>query len=258
MSNPLETIKLQPEESPSKMHEVKSPAIKKTSITIVLLIIVIILLIAGSIILLRGGIVAGSSALANSYITSYNAEKESSYEKLYRSAFARAEQNYHVSNTVIISLGDMEETQKLEVLTANDIEFITEDRDHNTGNVTAWLEVEGQGTFVIDLRAAEYIIDNDHRYVLVRIPNPELSNISILRTTRRLFSDDFKNGSYSEGVNLAIKQRNEASLQIQKALLSNQYIFSNAKDVSVRMIQNLVKQFNPDIPDLEVEVEFIN
>ena len=32
----------------------------------------------------------------------------------------------------------------------------------------------------------------------------------------------------------------------------------DAKDISVSMIQNLVKQFNPDIPDLEVEVEFIN
>ncbi len=258
MSNYLETVKELPEKIPSKKSKSKISASKKTSITIMSSLILILLLLAGSIMLIRGGIEAGASALINSYNASYNTEKDSSYQKLYESAFDRAEKNYHVSNTVIISLGDMEEMQKLEVLTANDVEFITEDRDNNTGNVTAWLEVEGQGTFVIDLKAAEYVIDNDHRYVLVRIPNPELTNISIIRTTKCLFSDDWKNEDYREGVNLAIKQRNEASLQIQKALLSNQYIFSNAKDVSVSMIRNLVKQFNPDIPELEVEVEFIN
>lgn len=242
----------------AKRSRAQMAAGKKNSIIITVSVIVMIVLMAGSLVLVRGGIAAGASALANSYVASYNAERTSSYQKLYQSAFTKAEENYHTSNTVIISLGNIEETQKLEVLTANDIEFITEVRDNNTGNVTAWLEVEGQGTFVIDLNAAEYVIDNAHRYVLVRVPNPELTNISIIRTTKRLFSDDWKNGSYSEGVDLAIKQRNEASLQIQKALLSNQYIFSNAKDISVSMIQNLVKQFNPDIPDLEVEVEFIN
>lgn len=258
MSDLPETIKNLSKTTSAKKSRSKISASKKNSITITVSVIIIILLIAGSLILIRGGIAAGASALANSYIASYNAEKDSSYQKLYQSAFTKAEESYHTSNTVIISLGNIEETQKLEVLTANDIEFITEDKDNNTGNVTAWLEVEGQGIFVIDLNAAEYVIDNAHRYVLVRVPNPELTNISIIRTTRRLFSDDWKNGSYSEGVDLAIKQRNEASLQIQKALLSNQYIFSNAKDISVSMIQNLVKQFNPDIPDLEVEVEFIN
>lgn len=257
MSNLLENNVKAPE-THAKKTKAKLSSSKKSSIVIVVSIIVMLLLITGSIVLMQGGISAGASALANSYNAAYNSERNSSYEKLYKSAFDRAEKNYHVSNTVIISLGDMEETQKLEVLTANDIEFITENRDDNTGNVTAWLEVEGQGTFVIDLRAAEYIIDNAHKYVLVRIPNPELTNVSITRTTRKMFSDDWKNGSYSEGVNLAIKQRNEASLQIQKALLSNQYIFSNAKDVSVSMIQNLVKQFNPDIPNLDVEVEFLD
>ncbi len=231
---------------------------KVTSITILMSIMMIIILLAGSIILLKSGIAAGANALTNSYKVSYNTEKESSYNKLFKAAFDRAEKNFHVSNRVFISIGDIEETQKLEVLTANDIEFITEDRDDNTGNVTAWLEVEGQGTFVIDLRAAEYVIDNEHKHVLVRIPNPELENITILRTTRRLFSDDMLDGSYQEGVDLAIKQRNEASLQIQKALISNQYIYSNAKNVSVSTIQNLVKQFNPDILDLSVDVEFVD
>ena len=231
---------------------------KKKSNVIMTSLIVMIPLLAGSIALLRGGISTAATALINSYQAAYNSEKSVAYEKLYQSAFDHAEEKYHVSNKVIISLGDMEETQRLEVLTVNDVEFMTENRDSNSGKVTAWLEVEGQGTFVIDLRAAEYLVDNDHKYVMVRIPKPELTNIMITKSTERMFLDDFFNESYSKGVDLLVKQRNEASLQIQKTLLSNQYIFSNAKDTSVTMIQNLIKQFNPDIPDLTVEVEFFS
>ena len=111
---------------------------------------------------------------------------------------------------------------------------------------------------MVDLKAAEFITDNANHYVLVRIPYPELTNVTITDTTKRWFRDDLANGSYSEGVDLALKQRNEASLQIQKALMSNQYIYENAQDVAVSLLINLVKQFNPDIPDLVVEVEFMD
>lgn len=243
--------------TPKKSTRKKTSDTQKTSLTITLSLIIIVVMAAGSLFLIKNSIGIGASALMNSYNAAYGSERDDAYQKLYQSAYDRAEKNYHVSNTVVISIGNLEESQKLEVLKANDVEFITEDRDNNSGNVTAWLEVEGEGTFVVDLQAAEFIIDNERQYVLVRIPNPELTNITITKTTRRLFADDWANGSYSEGVDLALKQRNEASLQIQKALLSNQYIFSSAKDVAKSMIQNLVKQFNPDISNLQVDVEFL-
>lgn len=258
MSNMLQSISSRlPEKAKKAPNPRKKASSKKTPALITLMVVLIILMAFGSIVLLKSGIGAAASALLNSYEAAYASEKDNAYHALYQSAYDRAEKNYHVSSTVVISIGDLEESQKLEVLKANDIEFITEDRDNNSGNVTAWLEVEGEGTFVVDLQAAEFIIDNDRHYVLVRIPNPELTNINIIKTTRRLFADDWRDGSYREGVDLALKQRNEASLQIQKALLSNQYIFSNAQDVAVAMIGNLVKQFNPDIPDLTVDVEFM-
>lgn len=250
MSNLIETSKeslTKKTASKQKKRKTRS-ATKRTTVSVSVFLIFIVLLIAGSFMLLRGSIKAGASALMNSYSSAYDTERDTAYNKLYQAAFDHAEQNYHVSNTVVISIGNLEESQKLEVLEVNDIEFITEDRDNNTGNVTAWLEVEGKGTFVVDLQAAEYIIDNERQYVLVRVPNPELTNITIIKTTKKLFEDDWMDGSYSEGVNLAIKQRNEAILQIQKSLLSNQYIYSNAKKVAENMIKNLVKQFNPDIP----------
>lgn len=259
MSNMLEKVSDNLPKVPKKQAKPKKKASsQKTPVAISLMAVLIILMAFGSYALIKSGIEVGTSALMNSYSVAYASEKNSAYQAVYQSAYNRAKKNYHVSNTVVVSLGNLEELQKLEVLRANDVEFITEDRDNNSGNVTAWLEVEGEGTFVIDLQAAEFIIDNDRRYVLARIPNPELTNINIIKTTRRLFADDWMDGSYREGVDLALKQRNEASLQIQKALLSNQYIFSNAQDVAIGMVENLIRQFNSDIPDLTVKVEFMD
>ena len=257
------SIRQKREDEPLKKPSTKKPARKKPDKKtlgmkgIVISAILIVGLIAASIVLWNDSVKVGADALADMYNTAYKTEKDAVYQKLYKTAFERAEEKYHVSNTVIISIGNLEESEKLEVLKASDVEFITEDSDKNSGNVTAWLEVSGQGTFVVDLGAAEFLINNEQRNVLVRLPNPELSNVTITNAERRLFKDDFFNGSYSEGVTLALKQRNEATLQIQKALMANQFIYSNAQAVAKSMITNLVKQFNPDIPDLTVDVEFM-
>ena len=249
---------------PQKRAKKKVPAKKTEKLTklvkkygLVGSVIVFVVLWAACLFLLKDSINIGAEALANSYGIAYETEKDAAYQALYQSAFDRAEKNYHVSNNVVISIGSFEETEKLEVLKANHVEFITEDRDDNSGNVTAWLEVTGEGTFVVDLKAAEFVVDNEHRYVLVRVPYPELTNVTITDTQKRWYEDDLLNGSYSQGVDLALKQRNEASLQIQKSLMSNQYIYGNAQTVATSIIINLVKQLNPDIPDLTVEVEFV-
>ena len=73
-----------------------------------------------------------------------------------------------------------------------------------------------------------------------------------------LFKDDFFNGSISEGVHMTVDMLNEAVYKIKKSLMSNQYIYENAQSVAVSMITNLVKELNPDIPNLIVEVEFMD
>lgn len=226
------------------------------AINIILLAAFIVIAVIGACIV-SGGVSKGAEMMLNSYNSAFEAERDAAYQSFYQSAFDRAEQKYHVSNTVLISVGNLQETQKLEVLRASDVEFIIESREDNSGNVTAWLEVAGEGVFTIDLQAAEYSIDNGRRYVLVRILEPELENIAITKTTKKFFKDDWADGSYSEGVDLALRQRQEAILRIKQALLSNQYVFENAKKVAISTIQNLVKQFNPDIPDIIVDVEFM-
>ena len=255
-SGTIATSKTEIKKSPPRKRR-SSRKKKNTNIAIVLCFLMIMAASVGGL-LLKSGIKVGASELMSSFQGAYNNEKERVYGQIYDAVFQEAEQNHHVSNKVEISVANLQEEEKLEVIKANDVEFITENRDNNTGNVTAWLEVEGEGTFTIDLKAAEFDVDNEREYILVRIPKPELSNVKIVNTIRRLFADDLLNGSYSEGVDLALKQSNEALLQIQKSLLSNQYIYDNAKKVSVNMIQNLIKQLNPDVPQLQVEVEFFD
>ena len=241
-------------QSPKKKTAKKKKARKPKYLTIG---IIAFFLVVFCVYLLLDTIRTGATSLIEHYKAAYEQERDITYDSFYQSAFERAEQNYHLSNTAVISIESLEECGKLEVMKANCVEFITEDRDSNSGNITAWLEVSGEGTFVVDLEAAEFIVNQEYSYVLARIPCPELTNITILDTTKRWFSDDWWNGSYSEGVDLAIKQRNEASLQIQKSLMSNVYIYSNAQEAAEQMLIQLIKQINTDIPDLTVEVEFI-
>lgn len=239
-----------------KKKSAAKEVLKKHGFT--LSVVLMIFLVTVCILLLRGAIRVTSESISDSYRTAYNSEKSDAYEALYQNAYDRAKQKYHVSNTVVISIANITESEKLEVLKANHVEFITVDREDNSDNITAWIEVSGTGVFVVDLQVAEFIVDNAHRYVCVRIPYPELSEVSINTMSRKLFKDGILKGSISDGVHLTVDMINEAQYRIRKALMSNQYIQENAETVAASMITNLVKELNPDIPNLSVEVEFID
>lgn len=244
--SPLEEAILPKKEPPKKGNNLHKTT-KKYGLTA--FIVLFVVLLAACLFLLRDAINVGAEALANSYSAAYESEKDAAYHELYQGAYDRAEAKYHLSSNALISIDSFDKTEKLEVLEANHVEFITKNRDESTDNITAWIEVTGKGKFIVDLRAAEFIVDNEHRYVLVRIPYPELTDITITNAVEKLFKDDFWNGSYSYGVHLAIDQLNDADLRIKKALMSNPYIYKNAQNVAVSMITNLVKKLNPDIPD---------
>ena len=152
----------------------------------------------------------------------------------------------------------MKETANLEVLNVSDTEYIvSEDKDNGKG-ITSWLEVPGQGTYIVNLQAAEFIVDNEREYVLVRAPYPEITNISIDygNVKKLLFKNNIFDDSYSVGEDLARAQLNSADLLIKKEFASNQHFYLSAQDAAVSSIQCLVKQLNPKLPDLTVDVEF--
>ena len=213
-----------------------------------------VLMAAVSLCLWRSGIRVGAAAAASAYGTAYESEQTASYETLYQKAYDNAEENYHLSNRVQISIDRLTETAKLEIIKVNDKELITE----APKGVTEWWEVEGEGTFTVDMQAAEFIIDNSRRIVIVRLPNPELGSISITKRERRLYKTTFlRSGNDSSGTDLAEKQESEALLRIRNSLLSNPYISEVAQNIAQNMVTNLIRQVNPDVPDLTVEVEFM-
>lgn len=242
----------------SQSHKkIKFKKPKKTTITVTL-ICACIVLGALSAFLFFDTINAGSESLKNAYLTNYYSEKESTYKEIYDYFYDYAENEYHVSNRAAIYVGDLKEQEKLEVLKVSDVEFIIEEKTDNSSNMISWLEVPGEGTFVVDLQAGEYIIDNARSYILVRVPYPELTNVKIdyANVEKLLFKDDWFNGNYSEGESLAQKQLEKAELLIKKEFLSNQNFYLNAQDAARSSIINLVKQLNPNVENLNVEVEF--
>ena len=119
----------------------------------------------------------------------------------------------------------------------------------------------GEGVFVVDMAAGEYIVDNERRYVHIRVPYPELTNIYIdYENVKSLL---FKNGiffynneDYDTGEELAKKQLDIASVLIKKEFISNQKFYLSAQDAAKTSIEALVRQLNFDVEDLSVEVEF--
>lgn len=200
----------------------------------------------------------GAEALANGYEAAYNNERDDAYQKLYDKYFEIAKDKYLVTNVAQISIGDMKEVGKLEVLSVSDVEYVIDDKNDNDYNITSWLEVPGEGTFVVDMQEAEFITDSQRKYVLARVPYPELTNITIdyANVKQLLFDNDVFNESYKIGEEQAIKQLKEADLLIKKELFANQNFYVTAQEAAKTEIEYLVKKFNPSIDGISVEVEF--
>ena len=233
--------------------------IKKKSGQTIAIVLSIIMIFA--IILLFGDMVSsGAKAMADSYTNAYKEQKEATYQEKYDTNKNSIEKKFHVSNRVSIYVGNLKEEEKLEVLKVSDVEFIIEDKDSNDGNVISWLEVPGEGTFVVDLKAGEYVIDNERAHVLVRVPYPELTNITIdyANVQKILFKDEkgIFNGSFGEGEDLARQQLSQAELLIKKEFTSNQNFYLNAQEAAISTIETLVKQLNHEVEGLVVDVEF--
>lgn len=248
---------------PDEIYEQEEPHFwvtkgKKINVSIIM-ISWSIFAVAISIWLINGSIHVGAQALQENYQTAYNAEKDNTYQSFYDRYFAKAEEAYHVSNEVAISISDLQKKNDLEVLQVSDVEYIIEDKQDNRKGITAWLEVPGEGTYVVNLQAAEFIVDNARGHVLVRLPYPELTNISIdyANVKKLMFKNDLLNESYSIGEELARKQLNSADALIKKELAANQYFYKSAQNAAESMIKGLVKKLNPALDNLQVEVEFI-
>ena len=167
-----------------------------------------------------------------------------------------AEQKYHVSNEIAVQINNIVESSKLEVLTATDTEFITNETDEK-GNITSWLQVDGEAVFTVDLSAAEYIYDADRNTITVVVPYPEVTSCRLTRGENLLFENNsfIRNGSYKEGQNLALRQFHAGYLKLLNYFSTNSKLRESARNSSELLIKNLVLQLYDD-KNINIKVNF--
>ena len=232
----------------------KKPAPKWKNILIELAATAV--LITVSVMLFTNSIFAGANTLRNSYTDACSTAWADTYEDTYGKIYDAVEKKYHLSNRTEISISNIEKTAKLEVLKVTDTGYIVDTPDDNKKGITFWLEVKGEGTYVVDLQMAEFIVDNERCHVLVRVLSPELTGINVTGMETKLFKDKGANESYQYGTDFAIAQQMKAKEYIEKELRSNQYFYDSAETAARRAITNLVRSLNPGVTELTVEVEF--
>lgn len=203
----------------------------------------------------------GANSAKDAYEAAKNTKSQEVYQSFYDTAYESAEEAFHLSNQVSITLGDIRETAALEVLSVSAVGYSVQDKADNNA-ATSWLKVTGTGTFTVNLQAGEFIVDDERQYVLVRVPKPVLTGFSTSDTEPMLFEDGsfmgFFNGDNSKGADLALAQVKEAALDARLSIISNQRFYQSAETSAELMIENLVRALNQDVEDLTVEIEFMD
>lgn len=217
----------------------------------------------------------GARAAESAFYENKDNVQQQIYQEVYNSSYDAAEKAHHISNRVAISIGNLREMQKLEVFAVSEVSYQVEEREEKEGiegilvGITgffneeniSWLEVPGSGVFTVNLQAGEFIVDDTRQSVLIRIPSPELTNFTLdYENVQVLYFAEggaFKN-SAKYGVDKATKQLQNAELDMIQRVSNNQELYKRATAAAENMLIRLVKQLNPQLKDLTVEVEFLD
>lgn len=191
----------------------------------------------------------------------YETAREKAYNSIYQTAYEYAETRNHVSNKAVITVEGIREVSRLEVLTVSGSEFIIKDRDISD-KTTSWLEVQGVGVFTVDLSAGEYIVDTDRQSVYVRVPKPVLTECAVTGTGKRFWNDggifhNLFNSSIADGVRLSQEQMSEGRMKLEDSMRKSRIFNETSQEAAISMIKSLVEQWNPNVPELRIEVEFM-
>ena len=228
-----------------------------------------------SIFLLYEAMNAGASAASDSFSSAKENASDEAYSYFFEKSYTSAEKAHHVSTSISVNIGDLHEEQSLEVLQVRTVSYevpsesdkgklatlVSDAVDALAADPISWLEVPGYGVFTVNLQTCEFIIDNTRQHVLIRATSPELEDFSIdYANVKSLYFEKgglFKNSAKC-GADEARKQLQNAELKMHQDINNNQQFYKQAKTSAETIIKNLVKQLNPQLPDLTVEVEFID
>lgn len=163
------------------------------------------------------------------------------------------EQN-HTFDRATISITEIREVARLEVLRASDVKYMISDKD----GLSVWISVPGNGTFTVDMQRAEIVTDEVNNSISIRIPKPEMLNCTINYDGVEKIHFENKKWIFdnvSDGTERYSEMMKEAQEQF-KTSLNSSFFRENAEKNARRMVTSLAHDANPDNPDLKVYVDF--
>ena len=192
---------------------------------------------------------------------SYDSTAKEEYQSTYDSYVHMGETAFHTSNRAEIIVGPALETSDLEVLTVCATVLVP----NSPKNI--FEEFTGASCFSVNLKAAEYMIDEERRTVYIRIPEPQLQElVNLCEENLRVFnlksdgkiSTTIQNltGSIRDGESEAVAMRDEASTIILSSLKNETAYVNEAKNNAKSIISTLVHELNPTVDNLRVVVDF--
>lgn len=227
----------------------------KNYVRALIMLIIAVIVVAGALILFSQTAKKAAGSAKEAYNNSKNLKSDEIYSEYYQKAFDKAEKKYHVSNRATIEITSIKELSNLEVLKVSDVEYVVRKQDNDKGDI--WLEYEGEGVYTIDMSLSEVITDNERSAVLIRVPYPTLTHVKKTKSTSLLYENkSFRNYSIKEGTNLAKEMESEGFEQVRTYMKTNPNFCESAKSSAESLLTTLVKECNPDIPDLNVIVDF--
>ena len=232
----------------------KSTARKKRNTKTIIWIAVVVELILA--------VILGRFLFKNSYERNKTKTVEDIRNAAYKTVYDATEKANHVSNKVTITLEGIREKADLEVLQVDASYVYTSDEEDKSRGHTIWYRIPGTGYFTVDMRMTEFIVDNERQHVLVRAPEPTITkfNENYEKIEELLFKGKtlVANGSIREGEEIAQKMVVRARIRMLKSLDTNISYYQAAKDSAKRLITNMIKALNPDMPNISVTVVFGN
>lgn len=210
---------------------------------------------------------------------------QEAYERIYDRVTTDAERAHHVSNRATVAVEDLREQSELEVLQVRDVDYAFPDEERGEGGLPflgfvadwlpfgkdeadkgeVWTRVPSTGVFTVDLQKSEFIIDADRQHVLIRVPSPTLAHFAIDYKGVEILNHGDKDAGWSllgESAGKGEKGMREAfassQAKMHEDIVFNQQYYQRACDAAERLLESSVRELNPGMPDLVVEVEFVD
>lgn len=201
-----------------------------------------------------------TTAYSDSYASAKLQASQDAYAKYEKMGYDKAEKKYHTSNRATIKFDSLKEKNALEVLSASDTYLNVVKKKADSEVSQRWVAIPGTAVYTVDLSMSEIIKDDYNEYILVRVKYPELSDIKINYDDVLIYlyinNSMVKDSSYKIGAGEAQRDYAKAYSEMYERFYSTQEFYITAQDSARRIITSMVRNLNPEIPNLKVEVEF--